>query len=325
MPNTAKSLLHRNLPNTPPTEQQSDETTTPEVLYAPPSSCALQPEAGHQCLSQKLVEIIVSHVHDTRTLRSCSLTCRMWYHAAKPHFHYSLKAIVPKSRFRHFLKTITPKTYLPNTDPDWPDPLLEAHELRLLPFIKRFSIVCRLEVEDTSRFTREQFGYKQSLCYFSALENLQELRIDFLQLSSFMPDIKTYFGHFPTLRSLALASPEASCRQLLYFIGLFPYLQDLKLSCFDPIKEDKTADRLALVPPSKPPLGGWLRLLSCIGGKFVNEMIALYGKLPFRRVDITGSDLECTHRVLDGCVETLETWELIHGMAHNLYGEHSFG
>jgi hypothetical protein len=320
MPNTAKSLLHRILPNTPPTKQQSDGTSTPKVLCAPPSSCVLQPEAGHQRLAQELVEMIFSYVHDTRTLRSCSLTCRMWYHAAKPHLHYSLKAIIPKPHFRYSLKAITtkshfryslktiitPKIHLPNTDPDWPNPLLEAHELRLLPFIKRFSIVYGLN----GGFTHGNFGYGQSLCYFSALENLQELRMDGLQLSSFMPDIKKYFGHFPTLQSLALEKPEASCRQLLYFIGLFPYLQDLKLSCFDPIKEDKTTDTLALVPPSKPPLGGWLRI-ACLGKEFVDEMIALYGKLPFRRVDIADSSFWCAHRVFEGCVETLETqWSL---------------
>jgi hypothetical protein len=291
MANHIKALLHRILPTSPPTQQQSDGTSTPE--------------AGHQCLPQDVVEMIVSYVHDIGTLRSCSLTCHIWYNATWPHFHYPLKTYTPKTHDRL----------------DWPNPLLKAQKLHLLPYIKRFSIL----VTDENGFTRRRCGVGKSLRCFFALENLQELSIDDLRLSSFMPNINKYFGHFPTLRSLALRRPKASCRQLLYFIGLFPYLQDLKLFAFDPAKEDSTTDKLVLVPPSKPTLGGWLALISCNGEEFVNEMIAFYGKLPFRRVNISHSDWECAQRVLDGCVETLETWELVFGGGHDLYGEHPFG
>jgi hypothetical protein len=309
MSNPVKALFHQIYPKTPPKKQQSDGTGTPEVLYTPPSSCALPTtefEAGHQCIPRELAEMIFSYVHDTATLRSCSLTCRIWYYAAKPRFHYSLK-------------TFRPKILISDDRLDWPNPLLKAHELHLLPFIKRFSIV----FTDSNGFTRRRFGNGPSLCCFSALENLQELRIDHLSLSSFMPYIKEYFGHFPILRSLTLDKPKASCRQLLYFIGLFPYLQDLKLLYFRPTKEDRTTDKSALVPPSIPPLGGWLTLVFYKGEEFVNEMIALYGKLPFRCVNL--SRVECTQRVLDGCAGTLETLQLRPVTDFDFEGEHSFG
>jgi hypothetical protein len=294
MDNHVKVLFHRTLPTTPPTQQQSDGTSIPED--------------GHQWLPLEVVEMIVSYVHDFGTLRSCSLTCRIWYYATRPRFHYSLKAY-------------RPKIYMSDNSQDWPKPLLKAHEFHLLPCIKRFSIL----ITDTNGFTRRRFGGGQNLYCFSALRSLQELRIDDLRLSGFMPNIKKYFGHFPTLRSLTLRQPKASCRQLLYFIGLFPDLQDLKLLIFDPAKEDKTTDKSALVPPSKPPLGGWLTLISYNGVEFVNEMIAFYGKLPFHRVNISHSDWECAQRVVNGCAKTLETWELVLATGHDLYGEHSFG
>jgi hypothetical protein len=215
------------------------------------------------------------------------------------------------------LRTITPGILINDTHLDWPIPLMEASQRHLLPSIKRFSIA----FTDDNGFARGLFGDVHSLRYFSALENLQELSINNLWLSSFMPDIKKYFGHFPTLRSLTLRKPKASCKQLLYLIGLFPYLQDLKLLYFRPTKEDETTDNLALVPLSKPPLGGWLTLISCGGEEFVDKLIAFYaGKLPFRSVCL--SYVECTQRVLDACAGTLETLQ-VQVLDH--YGEHSFG
>jgi hypothetical protein len=284
MANHVKVLFHRIL--------QSNGTSTPEDRHRLPLEVA---------------EMIVSYIHDIGTLRSCSLTCRIWYYATRPRFYYSLEAYRPKIN-------------VPDNSNEWPKPLLKAHKFHSLPYIKRLSI----QINDKKGFTHRRFGGGRNLRCFSGLKNLQELSIADLQLSSFMPDIKKYFGHFPTLRSLALRRPEASCRQLLYFIGLFPDLQDLDLSNFNPAKEDETTDKSALVPPSKPPLGGRLALISYNGEEFVNEMIAFYGKLSFRRVDISHSNWECAKKVLGGCAKTLETWELALKTGHDLYGEHSF-
>jgi hypothetical protein len=95
------------------------------------------------------------------------------------------------------------------------------------------------------------------LRYFSALTNVQELGIDDLQVSTFMPDIRRFFGHLsPNLRFLALVNPTGSCREILYFIGLFPNLQDLRLHySYQKEKEepkeseDDTTPLLLSVPP----------------------------------------------------------------------------
>ena len=83
-------------------------------------------------------------------------------------------------------------------------------------------------------------GLADARCVISALTNLQELGIDDLQAFDFMPNIQQCFGHFaPTLRFLALKSPGGSCRQILYFIGLFSSLQDLK-TCYPPYRGQLT-------------------------------------------------------------------------------------
>jgi hypothetical protein len=272
----------------------SAESPSREILFEPFSR-----------LPQELVDMVFSYA-DIETLRFCSLTCRNWYYAAVCHFHYSLK--------------MSPyKTLPPGTHQEWLNPLLKAHEIHLLPSITRFSILFY-----TRELTRELFGGEQNLRYFSALENLQEFRVEGLKISNFMPGIEQYFGHFPALRSLTLEQPEASYRQLLYFIGLFPKLRDLKLINFHPTTEDETAVKSTLVPPSKPPLDGWLTLAYCWGGgEFVNEIVALYGKLPFRCANL--SCLKFTQRVLDECAETLETLQLYPVMAHDRYSENFSG
>jgi hypothetical protein len=286
-------------PVRPPQEPPVKQPPKPpweEPPPGPPQEPLLKRPAG---LPQELVDMIISYIYDIKTLLSCSKTCRLFYIAAVPRLHYSLTTFTECARS------------------PWPKPLVKSHQLHLLPFIKRFGILVGPHYLD---FTRKRFGGKQNPRCFSALKNLQELRIDRLKLSSFVPHIKQYFGHFaPTLRSLILDEPEASCRQILYFTGLFPNLRDLKLLLFTPTEEVEIPD--GLVPLSQPPLDGWLTLRTYKGEKLVDDMIALYGKLPFRCLNL--SNVEPTQRILGECVKTLETLQL--NPQHDPYGENSSG
>ena len=148
-----------------------------------------------------------------------------------------------------------------------------------------------------------------TLHYFSALMNLQDLGIDYLQLSSFKPKLERCFGHFaPTLRFLALGEPEGSPRQILYFIGLFPNLQDLKLFYCRPREEPESLAGSDLIPLSVPPLRGRLTLTCCMGERLVKDMIAVFGGLHFRSMDLFR--VKCTQLLLGTCAETLETLRL---------------
>jgi hypothetical protein len=186
-------------------------------------------------LPQELVGLIISYfIRDTRTLLACSTTCYSWYIAAVPHLHHTLTT--DDDHFRHKSGR---QCY-------WPRPLRKSYNLGLLPLVKRLRI--RLKDRRFHEFTPKQLGWR-SMAYFSALTNLQELGIDHLQVSSFMPSIRQCFGHLsPTLRFLALKEPKGSCRQILYFIGFFPNLQDLKLHYDIPRDEQESTADAKLVP-----------------------------------------------------------------------------
>jgi len=248
-------------------------------------------------LPQELVEMIIScFIYDRPSLLACSMTCYSWYMIAVHYLHHSLttddERPSPGRTTRDF----------------WPKPLRKSYKLGLLPLVKRFRI--RLDISDWRYygFASDRLGWR-TMRYFSALTNLQELGIDFLQIPSFMPNIQRYFGHFsPTLRLLALRKPRGSCRQILYFISLFPNLQDLKL-CYGSLEDvwESAADA-TLVPLSVPPLRGWLTLACFTRENLVKDMIFFFGGLHFRHMDLF--KVRCTRLLLDACAETLETLRL---------------
>jgi len=264
--------------------------TVPEVSTARPSPIAKLP--------RELVEMVIScFTYDKRSLLACSMTCYSWYMIAVSYLHHSLTT-----------DDELPWRGLTTRYFNWPRPLKKPYELGLLPFVKRF----RIRLDRSSRrytgFTSDRLG-RRTLRYLSALTNLQELGIDFLQIPSFMPNIQLCFGHFsPTLRFLALRNPCGSCRQVLYFIGLFPNLQDLKL-CYDSSRDEReSAADATLVPLSIPPLRGWLTLTFFTRENLVKDMIYLFGGLRFHCMDLFR--VKCVRLLLDACTDTLETLRL---------------
>ena len=199
-------------------------------------------------LPQEIVEEILSYfICDIRNLLACSLTCRSWYLATVSHLHYSLTT--DESPYAS-----EDKNY------QWPGPLEKMYEFGLLRLVKRFRI---RHWYNGRRFTPEDLGGR-NLYYFSALKNLQELGIDNLQVSSFIPDLRECFGHLsPTLRLLALGWPKGSSRQIMYFIGLFPNLQDLKLQYPILIEEYNNVFDASLIPVKNGWVSGGFRYLVC--------------------------------------------------------------
>ena len=133
------------------------------------------------------------------------------------------------------------------------------------------------------------------------------LEIDDLDIPNFMPRIREYFGHFsPTLRSLALSKPKGSCRQTVFFIGLFQYLEDLELfgGALDPSESEQVEDP-ALIPLFIPPLQGRLKVVCSKGVGLWNDMIDLFGGLRFHYMDLF--DVDGTRLLVNACAETLET------------------
>ena len=256
---------------------------TPKVSTSLPSPISRLP--------QEIVEEILScFIYDFPTLLACSMTCHLWYIVTVPHLHHSLTT--------HDASGLTEyRKYM------WPRPLKKSYELGLLPLVKQFRICLWY-----SKFTPKQLN-GLTLRYFSALTNLQELGIDSLQVSNFMPTIQQCFGHLsPDLRFLALKDPNGTRRQILYFIGLFANLQDLKLQYSEPTDEPEDTTDPTPVPLSTPPLRGWLRLVRFTKEELVRDMITLFGGLRFRHMDLF--EVSCSQLLLNESAKTLETLRL---------------
>jgi len=144
----------------------------------------------------------------------------------------------------------------------------------------------------------------------SGMTNIQELVIDDLVTSEFIPGVEHYFGHFlPRVRSLSLRAPTGSRRQVLFFIGLFEHLQDLTLIDDELITwEHQPVDDLALVPPFAPPLRGQLVMEHFKRAGFLKVMFDVFGGARFWYVDLY--EVVETQFLLNACAETLETLRL---------------
>jgi len=125
--------------------------------------------------------MIIAHVLlDTPTLKACSVTCRSFYLATLPHLWHTL---ICHGR---------------NLDPAREGfiPIQKLGEMQLLPLVKRLQIV----QHDNDPWFPPTIPDAQTLVYFSAFTNVQELGFVEVDLSKLTPRAQQYFGHFaPTL------------------------------------------------------------------------------------------------------------------------------
>jgi len=253
-----------------------------EVITA--SKSGSSPATG---LPQDVVNAIVEHLmHDVPSLLACSLTSWSWSAAAAPHLYRTLST--------HISKCGDERT-------TWPNPIRKASKFGWLPYVARLFINKETRAD---RFSPSQFDHQTQL-EFSALTNVQELYISDLDIPSFVPLIKQYFGQFsPTVKSLTLIGPKGTDRQIVFFIGLFQHLEDLWLDCDLSDFSDEKGDDLTLVPRFVPPLRGCLTAINTRERGLAKTMIDLFGGLSFRRLDISGSDE--TQLLVYACANALE-------------------
>jgi hypothetical protein len=230
----------------------------------------------------EIMEMIIAYIaHDFRTLKAVSLTCRSWYIAAVPHLHHTFPLRIYDGLAR----------------------LSNLHQLGLMPLVKEIQVwqFCQIPW-----FTPQTFSHR-SLSYFSAFTNVQTLVPGCLDISSFIPGIERYFGHFsPTLRSIALISPTCTPRQLSHFLSLFPNLDDIAIwECHNHPPDGPTFDT-GLVPFSTPKLRGRLMLHCSAFVETWTSLIASGGGPQFHYMDLHGVG-HCAPVLFEACAETLET------------------
>ena len=180
--------------------------------------------------------------------------------------------------------------------------------LGLLRLVKKFQVHSGELVFNTDEYIPQLFNYC-ILHQSAALTNVQELSIDYLDLPKFMLRIRRYFGHFlPTVQFLALRTPSGSHQQIIYFIGLFEYLEDLKLLYDVADSQDEPTDNLTFTPLSAPPLRGRLTMTCITRAELLKDMIELFGGVRFRHMDLC--NVGGMRLLLDTCAKTMETLRL---------------
>jgi len=185
----------------------------------------------------------------------------------------------------------------------WLLPLIRKKNLGLLPLIEALWVYG----SDTYRvpFSPGSLFPRGPLPLFP-LTNVTQLRIDYLDIHSFLPRIRLCSGQLlPALRELALEKPKGSCRELTFFIGLFQHLQDLKLFFVWSAYPEAPVGDLKLIPPFIPPLQGLLMVRGSMGVGLFRDMIDLFEGLRFRHMDLLG--VGGMRFLLDACAKTLES------------------
>ena len=123
-------------------------------------------------LPQEVVDMIVAHlIHDIHSLLACSLTSHSWYIAVVPHLHCTLTTHI--------------SVYDDSKKTTWPGPLQAGSEFGWLPFITRLFIT----VHRAEGFSPEVFR-PSTQREFSALTNVRELSMQYLNIPSFVPGIQ---------------------------------------------------------------------------------------------------------------------------------------
>ena len=224
-------------------------------------------------LPHEIVQMIIIHlIYNRCSLLACFLVCYSWYIVAVPHLHHTL--------------TITTSLWAKRRHM-WPYPLIYMYRLGLLPLVEKLRI-CEGFPVYLNNLSPQRFN--PCLLYrFCALKYIQELEIQYLDIPMFMPRIRQCFGHFmPTVRSLCLREPKGCHRQILYFIGSFQHLENLKLlfEYRNYFLRWEPKNYLTFVPPFAPPLRGRLMVTFLKEVAFLEEMIELFGGIRFRHMDI---------------------------------------
>ena len=238
-------------------------------------------------LPQDVLDIIINLIDDVHHLKAFSETCCSWYIAAVRHLHH----------------TLTLEDRPPDPTHAELKPLAKMYKLDLLPFVKKLWI-------HSSTFepwlSPKKFD-RQALRHFSALTNVEKLRIERFDLSKFIPGTERYFGHFAqTLRSISLTISSGTQLQLLYFLGLFPKLDDIEIEYY-PIANfywTPNPDSELAVPFSMLSLRGQLKLTHFESDTTFRNMITLFGGLRFQYMDLFS--VEGSRLLLEACSDTLQ-------------------
>ena len=250
---------------------------------------------------------------DLRSLKACSLTCKVMFGSARRLIH---RKIYLSSEKNWELLTIPERQrYIRG----------ERHELavRVLSRIAAHGLLPyarHLFININKNFTPANI--QPYLHLFQCFDRIQELSIYCLDTPGFLENFDTFFANFvPTLRSLHLDTPTGDTRDILDFVCRFPHLDDLTLmmtmSAAPSDWRTWRTWRSGTLPAvrSVPPFRGKLRLCGMTEwrGYLLQQLASLPGKCCFRSIDFRNCEFEAEQPMVDACSGTLEsvstTWK----------------
>lgn len=242
---------------------------------------------------------------DLRSLKACSLTCKVMFVSARRVIH---RKICLTSEKNWELLTVPERQRYIRGD-------RKGLAIRVLSGIAEHGLLLyarHLLINLNKNFTPanlQPFNH-----HFQSFDRIQELRIYWLHTPAFLENFDTYFANFvPTLRSLHLDTPTGDTRDILDFICRFPHLDDLtlKMSASSTNPHDWRTWRSASLPVVKsvPPFRGRLKLggMNEWYGYLLRQLTSLPGKRCFRSIDFRSCESEAEQPIIDACTSTLES------------------
>jgi len=243
---------------------------------------------------------------DMEALKSCSLTGKALSCPAKPFIHRALYLTTRSGVYSTESKFFGP----------WDEfkGLEVLSERGLLQHTRHISISIP---ESHEIFPDDLEPHVQHL---HTLTNLMSLKIRWLDIPSFIPDVEEYFGAFlGTLQSLELVFPVGDYRQIFYFICRFRNLRDLKIDGVRGYTDSMHTGGPRFDIESSPPLNGTLDLKLDMdtrpeGGSMgaelnLTNLITLPFGLKFRTIKLSGCTGNTLQPLVDACAQTLECME----------------
>jgi len=249
-------------------------------------------------LPRELVEEIMRY-NDLQTLKSCSLTSKAFYSAARPLIHRRLVL---------GLGSAFPGPHV------FRDPTLDQADVHHAHYLSaterhgflRYGYVRELDLDLCFGEPEDILQLKQ----LRALETVHTLTIRLLIPHKVLPTFDRCFSQFvPTLRSLSLEQPRCeNAHRLMEFVCQFPHLDDLAL--INPCGP-RYEPGLAVAPPGSKgpqpeqplPFGG--RLVLDGFGSLVRSLLDLPGGIRFHSIEAR-SHLEDLAALLVASSSTLE-------------------
>ena len=266
-----------------------------------PKLCDSYDGEGEMGLPRELIGEILRYNRDLPTLKSCSLTSRAFYSAARPLIHRRMVLGVTSAVRGSRPQRISSEDTINRAHVFHARYLSTVEERGLL----RYGYIRELDL-DLGIGNPESVLQLQQI---RALETVHALKIERLDLHKILPIFDHCFSQFvPTLRSLRLGWTRCeNAHQLMEFVYRFPHLDDLALINVcgpDGFRSPDPPPGLKRPRPQRPlPFGGHLVLSGT--GPFIPCLLDLLDGIHFHSIDVS-TRLQDLAKLPAACSSTLE-------------------